>query len=788
MVGTFDEIVNNYLSDDDKEMYANHFYTLLKDGVHKDYDKNRRFASGEIIASDFDYITKPIVKEYEENGSIQRIKLNLPAKIKFIPILEPGIRVLLSDLNNRMAAMAFKAYSTSSSVADENQNRMLDDLKLALEVQIKNKVTAFQQQKQLIQQQGQAIQQENPQMAEQIMPMLSQLDTILSRQIGLTNKELEDIEKFYKYTFKDLVEIDTEHILKWHIEDQELKILFERGFKEKLINGSDAEIYHVYVDENKVKYRVVYPERLQYNSIEDVIFIKDLPYCKETFSMSILDAKKFFHHKGYEIDDHTTEYGGKESQFTVNPNGEFVNREFSQLDNEATDVEKLFFKVNRKVGNKVIQDLYISYFIHENLICTELEKDVIRNVEESAIVYLPYVGFTRQSKHQGDGLTDKTKDIQELINILWYKKQLLIVTSGIRGMVYDISQKPADMSMSEVIYYTALGIAPVESVNKVSGKPKNGAFNQFGTYDMGLGNSVAVIDASIESLKSLASELTGVNAIRQGTVRPTDQVGSLNLAYNQSASSSEYYFATHEKLVEQVLGFGATLGTNIYYNKGASFTYRNKDIVEKISIPKKRYKGNCKISVESGAKNVKNLSALREAMQMRVSRSPGLDELSAYTKILGSDSIKEAEMILLDFAELAEKKGAMSQQQQQQAQQQFQQQQSQLDQQLEQMRGQIQAQLKEIDSKTKIQIAQIQDSTKRYEIESMSKVSSENNVRTNEVKKYDIDMETAVEMEYLEKEKNELNIEAQLNTVQMFINDNSRRLELSAKSKERVKD
>ncbi|MFK7946411.1 MAG: hypothetical protein AB8G11_02385 [Saprospiraceae bacterium] len=785
------------LTEEEIRKKANYLYHRLGTSNASNYKKHRRIASGKIIQEDFEYITRPIEKEIEENGELKTIKLELPAKMYHLPICEPGIRVLMSDLSDRNDAMVFSANSISTNAYDKKANAFLDAYNLGLETQLNNRITAFQQQQQLLQLQQQAIQSGEVKMAEEVIAQLKTVESVINRQISFSSEELENIEKFYKYKFKDLTEIDTEHIINWHIESQDLKIKLERGFKESLINGSHAELYHVSVNEasKKIEYKVIYPENLRYPLIEDYIYLHELPYISEAFHLSKEDAVKFFEDRGQNI-SHITELGitgsGGNADAYVDVNGRFEKWNHESFNNnspseDVVTVNKMLFKVNTKKKGAIIQDLYIAYFINDKYVFGHKEEFPLRDIEEKGKVLIPYVGFVNQIKYGGDGLIEKTSDIQEAVNILFFKKMLLIITSGIKGMVYDISQMPTGMDMKEIMYYISNGIAPIQSIDK-HGNPKNTAFNQFGNYDMGLSGSIQIIDSSIEFLKILASELTGVNAIRQGTLKPTDQVGSVQLAFNQSSAASEYYFKHHEKLVELMLTFGANLGNYIYYDDGVTFSYRNKDIIERIRIPKKRYKSDCYLYINSGKKDAQNLRIIKEAMQMRTQQSPEVDELTAFAKIIRTTSINDAEQILFDYTELASKKRQAAQEQNQQMMQQLKQQEVELEGRLKQMESQAKAELEQIKSIAAREIANIQSATKKYEVDNKVAIEKEKMQHSFAETKYKADSERAIESAFLKKETNDTQIEAKLNMMSMFIEDANRKIELKQRSKEKIKD
>ena len=798
---TDNKILEEKLTDDLIRDYAEHYYELLpyRNEETERYQSSRKIAAGDITQSEYDYITRPVTKEIEVDGHVHEITLRPPAEIKNIPIVEPGIRVLVSDVQNR--PINFDATCVSESLIEEKESRLIEEINKALEVSLNQKIMAYQQQQQLIAMQEQVLaEQQDPMMMQQIQAYLSDIKVILNRESSLTSKEIEELETFYNKSFKDLKEIDVEHILKHHIETQHLRVKFSRGFRELLTCGLEAEIYKITVNEaeKNIEYDLVYAENLVYPHVEDVMFLHELPYLKEVFFMSRIEAQSFFDELGVENNPVYQYNRHNENQVFVDTDGNFVafnNHQIGShnLRNENVAIEKLSFKVNRKTSTGVVQDYYVAYFYEQEFVYGEEEVHVLRDPQNKSKVWHPYAGWCKQPKYSYDSLVWKTRDIQELVNILHYKKTLLIVTSGVQGMIYDLSQKPESMELNELMYYLSNGIGFIETLDG-DGRPKNNAYNQFGRYDQSLTSSIQAIDYSIQMLKDLAAELTGINAIRQGTLRPNDQVGSVQLAYNQSSAATEFYFANHEKVVELALTFGANLG-NYVYNDGKVFTYRNKDIVERIRLPKGRYESESYIYIKSGVKSNRDLEMIKQAMQMRMAQAPMLDELTAFTEIIEAESVNTARNILLDYANLAEQKVRAQQEQNQGMQQQIMQQQQQMEQQLAQFNAQQQQQLEMIKGQVQQQIQQIRSQTEMQKAQmSMQEeqMRSQTSLQVQQMKsqsqKYSDDMETGVEAAYLEKEYKQLDMEARLQTISMFIDQNNKAEKIDIRSKERVKD
>ena len=201
--------------------------------------------------NDFDYLRK--VDNYE-----------YPAKIRFIPLLRPKMDLLRGEESRR--PLNFRVYTCDTTSLQSKEDykikgymklikNKLDEKRLF----VKSKMKELQQAQQLI---AQAEQKAAQQQAEQqqgqaenaIMPPPPEVPDKIKGEIelamsqtsmdGMINQtDIDSIDKYFKYDYRDLLEQVTEKGLKYLITHYGLRDQFSLAFEDKLC--TDKEIFHV---------------------------------------------------------------------------------------------------------------------------------------------------------------------------------------------------------------------------------------------------------------------------------------------------------------------------------------------------------------------------------------------------------------------------------------------------------------------------------------------------------------------------------------------------------------
>lgn len=549
-----------------------------------------------------------------------------PSKIRFIPRVRSKLEVLRSEQSRRILKVSIKAvdkknlkkrstrqfqYIAQQVIAKGEEMRIqLNSTKKMYEFKknqmssiVNSKQQQYQQLNQQMQQQIQGLQQQEQtqQVVQQIQQLQSamvdnmatldnlqmealQLEIELDKmdramKVGeiMSKKDLENIDKFLLYEWKDYEEESAQKCRyylqnKLNIQDEGL-----RAFTDKLVTG--REVYYVdFIPGDKLPiYRAITPMKVRYPKIDGVRKIQDCPWVILDEFMSINQVfEEFGKYLNYEQKKRLSEVYG------YSDNGRFINMEGNTAypsyigsinqDASAVSVRRVFFKSNRKmafgknrefidlsnvsesnVKNEIsdvryVSDVYEGVVIDYDIVVRAGKKPVqLRSIDNPSKSDIPIYGRTYNSLTERPySLVWNTKDLQEMSDILFYLREKLIALSGVKGFIMDKSQIPDGMSESEWLYQVKNGVAYIESVKKGVRNAERASFNQFQTYDHSVTPSIQYIDSMLINIGEMISEITGVSRQRIGQIVNTDQVGTSKIANQQSALITEILFYEHD--------------------------------------------------------------------------------------------------------------------------------------------------------------------------------------------------------------------------------------------------
>jgi len=666
---------------------------------------------------------------------------------------------------------------------------------------------------------------------------LESINFILQQNIEISQKELDAINKFYKYNYKDFQEQISEKILNNYVVNNNLKGLFNKAFEEKLI--TDKPIYYVdFVQGMKQPVtELVRPEYLDYQYSENTDNISDVGWAVRltylTFEEIII--KYGAHLSDKNIESIKAEMPRQNARSTSNldrlPDGQFVgldDRHHHAAHNELYPVYQCYWKeyvavpalvTKNKNPNKYLSskpdfiefktvdemkqltntkakrnrlkkkgvkaavryrvDLWEGIKIgEENWILVGKKENQPRDIKNPYDVKLPFIGKNIYRFNQSRSLVWECRDIQELFNILHYQEELLIALSGVKGVVYDLAQKPEGMSPQEINYYMRQGIMYIKTV-KNNGKKVNSSFNQFQSFDQTISPAIQYINAMKANLINLVSMITGIYQNLEGQVANTDQVGTMQMSIQQSSASVEIYYQEMEDLNEKVL----TRIANLYENQkdmDISGAYiLNKLEQEVFNIPAGTLEGKFQVYINSG---IKEKEAIDNAKRIALNKfQSGEMKGSEYLSILDMESLTEMRKF---FAESEEKMMKIAEQTQNKAAEQ-QQRMIELQQEMEARTQQFDAELQTKLKQLELSVEERKNNIKQQEIEINQAIQQEN----LKIKEKEIDSERQIEEKYLEFQKKELAINAQNQKMQILIANMKSKIEnLKSRSKEKIKD
>jgi len=659
----------------------------------------------------FDYLRK--VGDYE-----------YPAKVRFVPLLRPKLDLLRAEETKR--PFNWRVYTVdSTSINDKNEARFkaIINQMSASKMQMGQQYQLALEQMDMIKQQIAQIQAEAQETGQQIPPEMQmklkmaekEADLgkyVINNQNLINDKDLEDIEVYFKYKYQDFLEKIAERGLKYMIANYSLKDEFNMGFEDKLC--TDKEYYFVdYEEGQQLKdpwVRKVNPLGFYYAADSQVKWVEDSSWCMEERFMTInqiideygnklsfedmekikkrsefIDTQSTYGYgynggmggngtnTGMGIGDvngcldglyaGTEEYANvvrvcrcywqspRKLRFKNSPN---KYQEGSSYTHMLSEDEQIREDKGETEDSGYINDIYQCTVIDTGIYVDFKKKNIIRSEENPAEAKLPYVGKAHNHYTKKPySLVWAAKDVQILYNIVHYHKELALALSGAKGFIMDKSQVPEGMSIKEWMYQRKLGVGWIESVR--SGMNRQPTFNQFQNFDDSLGPGIQALFVMLQHLEELASSITGVSRQRMGTVAPTDQVGTNEQAVSQSALVTEIIFHEHEEVKRQVFQRLINL-TRKAWKKGKHGSYVLGDLDQGILDvpPKVMERADYKVFATDSGKEEK---AMRELKMMAAQEhAKGLLTFGNLVKLYNVDSLSELEASISKYEELAMKK------------------------------------------------------------------------------------------------------------------------------------
>jgi hypothetical protein len=811
----------------------------------------RALWNNELDDARFGYLYNKIDKQIHDSqsGIDDIITLEMPARVRNIPIVRPKLQALISE------EMSRPVVTKVIGMTDEIVGKKLDNIKndvLDKQLQkIKQKQLINATSQALLQMQQQMMQQaaQDPQAQQMIIQMqveLEHLQTLLQNDIVITSEEVKRIREYYQYSHKEFEENLCSQALEEFVDSKRLRHLMNNFFEEMMITGEPVWYCDWEPGLSEPEVRLIRPEYLWYQANEAAKYLHELDWIVEYSPMSIGQVIQYY---GADITEENLEtlrsefpMFSQDAWYRTNltnypdgsPSGWYSGNDYlysHQVDTykvnwkEQVEVYALYSENKNDTPYFSEKPPFVKFLTPEeykDLTATEskrkrLEKkgqkilkayrvDRWSGVRIGTMTYikikkhdfqyrthdrlsdiaLPYIGFANNRFYKAYSPLWETKDIQELYNILHYQEELLIALSGVKGIIYDLSQMPSGMTPQEVMYYMKQGLGLIETV-KPNGKAVRTSFNQFATYDMTVSPAIQSIMIIKESLNTLAGEITGVTRQKTGQVLASDQVGTSQMALAQSNVVTEYYFMKVDELNELLF----TRLCNIFpyaYAEGKRGMYVvGKERQEILNIQKNQLKGEFRTIVNSGSKEREIMRTAKQMAQMKFQQ--GQIGASDFLDLLDTDTMFEMRKLLKDaeqrVLETSQKMQSDSVEQQKQAQMEVEQMKMQMQQQVAQMSSQIEGQLLQMKGQIELQKEQMKLQNSQTQLQ----VQQQAEQQKVEIEKEKVENEKQVELAYLNFAYTELEVNATNQRAQMLINRAKTAMEMkSSAKKERVKD
>ena len=525
----------------------------------------------------------------------------------------------------------------------------------------------------------------------------------------------EEIGKYMRRDYKDVVENTAYHALVYLREKLGLDNEFIKGWKDGLIAGE--EIYYVGVLNDEPYMERVNPQYFSYDMSPDLEFIEDASWCCRKMRLPVAEVYDRYYDKLEEKDldklnemltgRPSNDLGEKDPVDNFNHINMHIydNPIFDQKTRHNINVWHCCWKSFKKIKYVTMLDdqgqaqIEIVDEFYEP-VGTELavEDDWIVEVWEGyragsdlyfgiqPIEYqhvsiddpnsqkLPYCGAVYSNTNSRPrSLVSILKPLQYMYIVLWYRLELALARDKGKVVNMDITQIPKSMGITPakwMHYLSSVGvnfINPYEEGWNITGREggKPATFNQLTALDLTMSNVIAEYIQLMDKIEQLAGIICGITEQRQGEISTSELVGNVERSVVQSSHITEPLFWVHNQCKRHVLNMLLNTAKGAWQQSGKKKLQYIFDNGERafIDINPKFYFEDMDVFVSDTSKDLENIQKLQQLIQPAMQNGASLLEAA---EVLTNDNFNIIKQKLKDMQDRQDQ----LQQQQQQAEQQ----------------------------------------------------------------------------------------------------------------------
>ena len=525
----------------------------------------------------------------------------------------------------------------------------------------------------------------------------------------------EEIGKYMRRDYKDVVENTAYHALVYLREKLGLDNEFIKGWKDGLIAGE--EIYYVGVLNDEPYMERVNPQYFSYDMSPDLEFIEDASWCCRKMRLPVAEVYDRYYDKLEEKDldklnemltgRPSNDLGEKDPVDNFNHINMHIydNPIFDQKTRHNINVWHCCWKSFKKIKYVTMLDdqgqaqIEIVDEFYEP-VGTELavEDDWIVEVWEGyragsdlyfgiqPIEYqhvsiddpnsqkLPYCGAVYSNTNSRPrSLVSILKPLQYMYIVLWYRLELALARDKGKVVNMDITQIPKSMGITPakwMHYLSSVGvnfINPYEEGWNIPGREggKPATFNQLTALDLTMSNVIAEYIQLMDKIEQLAGTICGITEQRQGEISTSELVGNVERSVVQSSHITEPLFWVHNQCKRHVLNMLLNTAKGAWQQSGKKKLQYIFDNGERafIDINPKFYFEDMDVFVSDTSKDLENIQKLQQLIQPAMQNGASLLEAA---EVLTNDNFNIIKQKLKDMQDRQDQ----LQQQQQQAEQQ----------------------------------------------------------------------------------------------------------------------
>ena len=569
----------------------------------------------------------------------------------------------------------------------------------------------------------------------------------------------EEIGKYMRRDYKDVVENTAYHALVYLREKLGLDNEFIKGWKDGLIAGE--EIYYVGVLNDEPYMERVNPQYFSYDMSPDLEFIEDASWCCRKMRLPVAEVYDRYYDKLEEKDldklnemltgRPSNDLGEKDPVDNFNHINMHIydNPIFDQKTRHNINVWHCCWKSFKKIKYVTMLDdqgqaqIEIVDEFYEP-VGTELavEDDWIVEVWEGyragsdlyfgiqPIEYqhvsiddpnsqkLPYCGAVYSNTNSRPrSLVSILKPLQYMYIVLWYRLELALARDKGKVVNMDITQIPKSMGITPakwMHYLSSVGvnfINPYEEGWNIPGREggKPATFNQLTALDLTMSNVIAEYIQLMDKIEQLAGTICGITEQRQGAISTSELVGNVERSVIQSSHITEPLFWVHNQCKRHVLNMLLNTAKGAWQQSGKKKLQYIFDNGERafIDINPKFYFEDMDVFVSDTSKDLENIQKLQQLIQPAMQNGASLLEAA---EVLTNDNFNIIKQKLKDMQDRQDQLQHQQQQAEQQQAMQIQQMQNEAKQQelmLQEAQMDLDRYKIDADNQTKIAVAEI---------------------------------------------------------------------------------
>lgn len=407
----------------------------------------------------------------------------------------------------------------------------------------------------------------------------------------LSEEEIAKIENHYTSKWKSNLEINTQHVLNYELQNLKFKSFSDKTFSDVTTSGEQYYVSKIVADGKQHWFRRLDPRNILYVKPSAIEMLAD---CDMVVYREKLSVTEILSRWGNQIPkedrDKLKDNTALSSDFIIlgdTPafSDTYLNDQLQiGSDNHYVDVYYTEWKSVNKVGDKFRKDLYEGVRIgSEIFVDCGMYKYTSRNPDCPNDVKLNFNGHL-YDEYDGKARSMflDTEDVQNEYDIYNFHLDNAIALSGNKVQTVILENIPLTFGNDETERLLKHQEYTKHGFNYVS-LTQEGAkeFNNYGqAVDLSLGGGVKTIVEILGMLEQRASMITGVSAAQMGEVSPYAGQGQTKLVVNRSSLVVRKLFSTHFKFCQAALT-SILNNCKILYPKGFKGAYVvGGDIVE----------------------------------------------------------------------------------------------------------------------------------------------------------------------------------------------------------------